>query len=296
MKKTYSQLLIGLLLLIYSTSSFASLALSTSSLQEVQKKVNELNKKYESSNVLVVFDIDNTLLAMEEDLGSDQWFSWQENFIFNQKEYAKKAGKVSSNFNELLEAQGVLFYLGSMRTPEKTTSSLVQSFQEQGNTVFALTSRGYEFQYQTLRELLRNGIDLSKSKLRFVPTFLRPKLAFDPKTVYTQYGFKKNQAKSFKLDKSRKVQFLDGVFYTSGLHKGVMLKIILKEAKLSPKAVVFVDDKLKHTQRVQEVFENSPIEVVTYHYQKEDSSVNQFNQSDKSKVINQWEKVKSLYY
>ena len=27
--------------------------------------------------VLVVFDIDNTLLAMEQGLGSDQWYDWQ---------------------------------------------------------------------------------------------------------------------------------------------------------------------------------------------------------------------------
>ena len=33
--------------------------------------------KSDPEHVLLVLDIDNTLLAMNQDLGSDQWFEWQ---------------------------------------------------------------------------------------------------------------------------------------------------------------------------------------------------------------------------
>ena len=37
----------------------------------------QLADSHGNDQVLVVFDIDNTLLAMEQDLGSDQWYYWQ---------------------------------------------------------------------------------------------------------------------------------------------------------------------------------------------------------------------------
>ena len=37
----------------------------------------QLADSHGKDQVLVVFDIDNTLLAMEQDLGSDQWYYWQ---------------------------------------------------------------------------------------------------------------------------------------------------------------------------------------------------------------------------
>ena len=73
------KLIFSLVILILSSQSFAkSLALETSSFEEIQKKVYELGKKYGPKNVLVVLDIDNTVLKMNQDLGSDQWFTWQQ--------------------------------------------------------------------------------------------------------------------------------------------------------------------------------------------------------------------------
>ena len=37
----------------------------------------ELGAEFGAENTLVVMDIDNTLVAMLDDLGSEQWFEWQ---------------------------------------------------------------------------------------------------------------------------------------------------------------------------------------------------------------------------
>src|SRR5210317_2157057 len=49
----------------------------TSDLAEVTADVLQLSEKTDRNNILVVFDIDNTLLAMEQGLGSDSWYEWQ---------------------------------------------------------------------------------------------------------------------------------------------------------------------------------------------------------------------------
>ncbi len=51
---------------------------TTDELQLVAELSLDLAKTYGPEQMLVVLDIDNTLLAMEQDLGSDQWYYWQE--------------------------------------------------------------------------------------------------------------------------------------------------------------------------------------------------------------------------
>ena len=72
-------LFLGFLLL--SSQLYASEALTTSSMDEAFAKVEEKSLQYGRENVLMVFDIDNTLLTTTTDLGSDQWFSWQEKIM-----------------------------------------------------------------------------------------------------------------------------------------------------------------------------------------------------------------------
>ena len=54
-----------------------SLLTETDDLVTVTNSALQLADRYGQGQVLVVFDIDNTLLAMEQGLGSDQWYYWQ---------------------------------------------------------------------------------------------------------------------------------------------------------------------------------------------------------------------------
>ena len=55
----------------------ASEKIQIQSMTEVEQKVAELRRTHSAAEILLVFDIDNTLLTTEVDLGGDAWFLWQ---------------------------------------------------------------------------------------------------------------------------------------------------------------------------------------------------------------------------
>ena len=54
-------------------------------------------------------------MAMDNDLGSDQWFEWQKYLLENEP---KSPHLVAKTFDGLLEAQGILYNLGHMHPPQ----------------------------------------------------------------------------------------------------------------------------------------------------------------------------------
>lgn len=82
-----------------------------------------------------------------------------------------------------------------------------------------------------------------------------------------------------------KVSFMNGIFMTTGHHKGEALAYLLTKARKHFKAIIFADDHERHTRRVYETFSNLPnIEVITFRYSKEDEAVAAFKGSSKSQV------------
>ena len=263
----------------------------TSKMEDVAQTASVLAEKVGAENVLIAFDIDNTLLAMDGDLGSDQWFSWQEENLFSGN--GNKSVLVANNFAGLLKVQGLLYSLKPMSPPEDKTPFLVRSLQAKGHKVISLTSRGYDFQYSTLRELLRNGINFSRAALAPIEKFSKPAKPYDPKTVRAVYGFSSEDMKQLKLNREpREVLYADGLFFMAGQNKGVMLQILLHESGFMPKAVIFVDDNASHTAAVYETCHHLGVHVVTFQYIHEDKRVVAFNKSDKSAVIREWNELK----
>ena len=181
-----------------------------------------------------------------------------------------------------------------MTAPDPETTKYIRRIQKMrkrviGPIVFSLTSRAPVNRFATVRELKKNGIIFAGSDLDhkiFPSGFFK---SCDPGTVRKEYIFSPSEVKKFKLNRlSRDVIFKDGIFFTSGMHKGAMLRIILKKLSLKPSAIIFVDDKKKHTDGIQDAFVNTKIEVVTFRYSKEDRRVDAFNKSDKKKVVNDW--------
>ncbi len=68
----------------------------------------------------------------------------------------------------------------------------------------------------------------------------------------------------------RKALFLDGLFFTAGLPKGLALCALFHRAKWRPAAIVFVDDGAHHSASVEETFGNSgsDVELVTFRYSR----------------------------
>src|SRR5882724_895334 len=64
-----------------SLSALAGEIRDTSDFKDVAAQVEKYCDQYGPEHVLLVCDLDNTLMAMNHPLGSDQWFEWQRYLI-----------------------------------------------------------------------------------------------------------------------------------------------------------------------------------------------------------------------
>ena len=159
-------------LLLFRCTSFAGELTDTADFAEVGAAVEQYTHKFKPEHVLLVLDIDNTLLAMDTQLGSDQWFEWQK-YLIDHEPSSKYL--VSPTFDGLLEAQGLLYDISHMHPPQPNLPGLMRRAQDLGIRTLVLTSRGPEFRAATEREFKRNGYDFARTALpvREVPARAR---------------------------------------------------------------------------------------------------------------------------
>jgi len=222
----------------------------TSDLADVTADTLKLIEKTGRQNILVVFDIDNTLLAMEQGLGSDQWYDWQ-------KHLSKEDPCNPKNVGERFAVQGALYFVSAMRLTQADGAAQVRAIQDEGVPVIALTSRGMDYQLQTFRELRRNNLSFNYSAIG-------PAGGFDEPFIPVADG--------------RLSLYEDGVFLTSGQHKGKMLYALLEKTGIPlPTVIVMTDDKQKNLDAVKETFSALNIPVHAWRYTGEDDNVRNFN-------------------
>ncbi|MCL6420684.1 DUF2608 domain-containing protein [Aestuariirhabdus haliotis] len=211
------------------------------SFQPVILDVKRLNQAYGASNVLIVLDIDNTLLTSSVDLGGDIWYQWQRGKLDIKPEPAQK---VACLFEDAI---GLLYELGPMNLTEENLPSVVSTWQMSGNTVMALTSRSPRYRAATERELYRKGFN-------FEVTALSPRGEKPP--VYRE-------------KRGRELSYMKGVMMTTGMNKGDMLEYLLDKTSRRFDAIVFVDDSQKNIDNVYEKYKpRSDIDTNIYHYVK----------------------------
>lgn len=235
--------------------------IETANLADVSADAMKLSAQTGKQNLIVVFDIDNTLLAMEQGLGADQWYDWQ-------KELGKEDRCNPQNVGNRFAAQGALYFSSAMRPTQKDAATQVNAIQDQGIPVIALTSRGPEYRLQTFRELRRNGYS-------FVHSAIGPAGGYKGLFIPVKDG--------------RFSRYEDGVFLTAGQHKGQMLLALLeKTATAMPAAIIMADDKQKNLDAVKETFAALDIPVHAWRYTGEDENVRNF---DHEKANAQWKSI-----
>jgi Protein of unknown function (DUF2608) len=287
---------------------------TTSSFADLETATQKFAKFSDSSKVLMVFDIDNTLLAMDQDLGSDQWFEWQEGLLRNQPH---DPALVASDFQGLLDAQTLLWNIGEMSPPEKEQPAIIHRMQKRGFTSLLLTSRGPEVNDLTLKALENNGYHFSTTSLPpkegFPATFLpynRSKIEYSGITINEaiamELGFdSKQDCLKKKLEfsapcfrKPRPVKYADGIFFTTGQNKGAMLRTLLYKTGHTGSqrfsAIVYADDKIKHVKHVYQAFCDKPVELLLFHYTHESKRVELFRKDSKSKLSSKWKQIQKI--
>lgn len=289
MKKTFLKLILIAGIGLNGLSALA-LETETNSFEVIKKEALSKIKKYGPKNVLVVLDIDNTTLAMPQNFGSDQWFGWQSTHCMGKKPAPDFC--VADSFDELLDVQGQIFALSNMVPTEKATVKTIEELQKKGAKVILLTSRGPAFRNATERALEMNGINMRKSPIAPVDGFPSTYVPYTLKSP-SVYGLTAYDIKTMGTKKARPVSYMNGVFMTAGLNKGIMLKTLLNKTKSKFKAIIFADDHEKHTKRMQAIMGKvKGVDLSTFRYSKMDPQVKAFHEGDKKEAIAAWKDLK----
>jgi hypothetical protein len=268
--------------------SFAGELTDTAEFAEVGAAVEQYAHKLKPERVLLVLDIDNTLLAMDQPLGSDQWFEWQKYLLEHEQ---KSESLVADSFAGLLDAQGLLYNLSHMHPPQPNLPGLMRRAQDLGIHTLVLTSRGPEFREATEREFKRNGYDFARTAL---PVHDVPAGDFIPYDLdqLEKTGLTKEEAAKFHLaPKPRPVNYENGIVMTAGQNKGAMLLRLLNNAQDQVDAVVYDDDNIRHVANVYAAVRDRGQEITAFHYTREDANVKAFDYGSKKDVNRNWQKL-----
>lgn len=232
------------------------------SFNEVAVRLETLLKKYKVSDIQLVFDIDNTLLAPNQNLNSDQWFEWQ----------------TKQKNADLFKVQADLFQLGKMHPPEAEGPQIISLIKSKKITPYILTSRGYDLMFATLRELNRSYPGLVDTDKMFYMNCFVPYPAGDLK----KFGFSKKETETFSVKEPRTACYFENLILGSGNTKPLALMAYNQIKKLKPKVVIFVDDRSYHMDDFAKFTAKQKTIFIGLRYSKEDESVKKFELSDKS--------------
>ncbi|ABM02133.1 predicted outer membrane protein [Psychromonas ingrahamii 37] len=238
------------LITAFSLSLFTLIAnanvsiIETDSFNQVSNTVAKKAQQYGVKNTLIVFDIDNTLLTSNVDLGGDIWYQWQTGKL---EIKPTKAQIVPCLFEDAI---GLLYKLGTMVPTEAQVPSLISQWQLNGHNVIALTARPPNVRPPTERALTRRSINFSGSAVAPIG---------EKSPVYRAMVTIDNQ--------TREVSYMSGIMMTTGLHKGDSLKYLLNLTERHFDAIVFVDDSENNITDMSQSFKSeSDVDLTAIHY------------------------------
>ena len=274
------------LLVLFVTSVTAKESSTINNFTEVQSKVEKLSKKYDPAKVLVVFDIDCTLVTQSEHFGSDVWWDWQSSLLKNNPD---SPYLVSKDISEIIFYQGIIQNFTGSYLTEETILPALNQFAKEGNKMLVLTARGPASLLLIEKVFASLGLDFSKTAP--APSVGGQYAPYDLNNPENA-GLTSSEISEFNLKTPRKVRYDAGVFFSAGQNKGIMLKTFLHKVGKSFDAIVFVDDAQNNVDDVWNVYKDSNIDINTYRYSFDDSMKRQFRMSDKHNVIKQWKEFK----
>ena len=212
--------------------------------------------------ILLVLDIDNTLLTMPQYLGGDRWFNHHVSRI------AAGTDPDFADVSQLITAQTALFALASMEATEAGIPALLSEAEAAGIDVFLLSARGPDLYDATRRELDRNGIRFDA----------RPACAFFLCTGNGVYGDAEIRAALAAIGETpsaapyRNILIRDGVMLVAGQDKGVMLKLLMGAIGGRRYAgAVVADDGQANIDAL--AASGNPVPLTLFHYRRIDTAV-----------------------
>jgi hypothetical protein len=241
---------------------------------EADRIISQKISQYGTTEVLVVLDIDNTILTSETDLGGDVWYAWQSGSL-QLKPTQKQVVKCLFN-----DAIGLLYELGTMRLVDAAIPQFINSWQKSETTIFALTARDPRYRSATERELAKKGVSFAKTPLKPIGGEM---------PVY-QYKVVKEMS------------YANGIMMVTGMNKGDMLNHILQKTARSFKAIIFIDDTEKNLTNVKNSFlSQKNVDLTLFRYEKVIQERMEANggviltQKQANKMDRDWKKLNSTF-
>jgi hypothetical protein len=193
---------------------------STDELQLVTELSLNLAKEYGGDHILVVLEIDGTLLAMKPGQ--------------NQEPCENAMADPHASHMQLVQANA---------------AELIGRIQDAGMNVIVLTSRAPACSAQTFADLRTHGFSFSSA-------------AWPPRDGYPEPFLPEGS--------DLPVAYTDGVFFTAGQDKGVMLKALLeKTGAPQPVLIVMADHSREDLNAVMKIFSWSGTKVHAWRYTRE---------------------------
>ena len=216
-----------------------------STIEETKDISNLLKKNSVHPEMLLVLDIDDTLLTADQFIGSDKWYEWQRSLPDNEKTSCK------------FDVIGIANEIGSMSTTQPDLADYISSLNIDK---LVLTARSPVYRTATMRELNRNDFDFSKNHL-------------------VENG---NALRFLWQDENRQavVTYDRGVYMVAGLNKGTLLIELLNRLEKSYTKIILVDDKKKNLINMQQALMRESIDFEGYWFTRIDKKITSQDKHD----------------
>jgi len=220
-------------------------------IHEIKRMWEVLNHiPYTPARILVIFDIDNTLLEPSTSLGSDQWFS----------SMMEKNGSSKDHHAALQTTLPLYLHINHHIELVPTESDLVDCVNEIRalcDHAICLTARSSAQCEKTLHELHRHNLKFH------IPDFERIDFNLPHMSIYK-----------------------DGVFFCNGSSNKVhILREFLNATNYNPEIIIVIDDKEKNLHLIANMITEPGIKLLLLRYAGCDAKVDTFDHHKAEKEL-----------
>lgn len=195
-------------------------------------------------DIIVVFDIDNTLAHPLTEVGSDQWLEHKAT------EHMHKEGITHKDaYRELLPLYYKVQHLIDLDLVEDMIPALIEDLKNRGITVIGLTARHHPIIYRTLNQLTAINI------------------------TFTPIREKEHTITGTNHD----IIYNNGILFCGNNNKGESLWKMLEIFEIQPQKIYCIDDKLHHLEAVEKETIKRSVACTCIHYLGCAERVEQFN-------------------
>jgi FMN phosphatase YigB (HAD superfamily) len=194
-------------------------------------------------DILVIFDIDNTIAHPKTEVGTDQWLEHQA------KQQAVDGVTVAQAYQNLLPLYYKIQHITDLHLVENMIAELIADLKTDGVLTLGLTARHDPIIDRTLAQLAPLNVAFS--------TPAQDEILIEASKHTALYK--------------------NGVIFCGQNSKGEVLFKLLTMLSITPKKIFFIDDKMHHLIAVEKMAIERGIECVCIHYTHCQARVDNFD-------------------